>query len=220
MLAKDLVSQIVSPLKTSDTGAKALKWMSEFGVRHLPIVNEKQFLGLISEDDILDLSESEEALGNHRLSLWKPFVYEDLHIYDVIRNMVDMKLTLIPVIDREENYTGIILLEDLLQFFATFNSIQENGGVLVLEVNVRDYSLTEISRIAESGDAIILSSNVRSFPDKSNLEVIIKTNKEDLKPVIAAFERFEYKVKAYYHHSEDTEDMKNRVDSFFNYLNV
>lgn len=220
MLAKDLVSQLVSPLKTSDTGEKALKWMSEFCVRHLPIVNEKQFLGLISEDDILDLSESDEALGNHKLSLWKPFVYEDLHIYDVVKTLTSLNLTLVPVIDRKENYVGIITLEDLLNYFARFNSVQETGGILILEVNIRDYSMAEIARITESSEAIILSSQIRTFPETNKMEVILKTNKEDLRSVVAAFERFEYHVKAFYHKVDDPDNMKDRLDAFFNYLNI
>ena len=54
MLARELVSDIISPLHTSDTAQKALSWMEIYKVSHLPIVNEKKFLGLISESDIYD----------------------------------------------------------------------------------------------------------------------------------------------------------------------
>ena len=36
-----------------------------FRVSHLPIVNHQEFLGLISDKDIYDLNNPEEAIGNH-----------------------------------------------------------------------------------------------------------------------------------------------------------
>ena len=82
MLAKDFISGIVPALHTSDTGQKALNWMEVFRVSHLPIVNDKEFLGLISDTDIYDMNMADEPIGNHNLSLFSPFVYLDQHIYE------------------------------------------------------------------------------------------------------------------------------------------
>ena len=81
MLAKDLISEVVPALKTSDTGLRALSWMEIFRISHLPIVNNKEFLGLISDTDIYDLNMANEPIGNHHLSLFSPFVTSDQHIY-------------------------------------------------------------------------------------------------------------------------------------------
>ena len=69
MTAKDLISTSIIPLKTSDTGLKATNMMDDLKVFHLPIVNNEEFLGLISQSDIEDLNIPDEALGNHNLSL-------------------------------------------------------------------------------------------------------------------------------------------------------
>ena len=63
MLAEDLLSNVIPALKTSDTGLDALNWMEVFRVSHLPIVNNADFLGLISDSDIYDLNKAEEPLG-------------------------------------------------------------------------------------------------------------------------------------------------------------
>jgi len=60
MLAKELMSDIVPPLKTSDTGLQALSWMDVFRISHLPIVNNLEFLGLISDKDIYNLNMADE----------------------------------------------------------------------------------------------------------------------------------------------------------------
>ena len=56
MLAKDLITDEIPPLKTSDTGLMAINWMEEFKVSQLPIVEKHEYLGLISDTDILDLN--------------------------------------------------------------------------------------------------------------------------------------------------------------------
>ena len=80
MTAKDLISTSIIPLKTSDTGMKALNSMEELKVFHLPIVNNEEFLGLVSQTDIEDLNTPDEALGNHNLSLIRPFIFQDQNV--------------------------------------------------------------------------------------------------------------------------------------------
>ena len=63
MIAEKLISNSLIPLRTSDTGEEALGMMSDFYVRHLPIVNNQQLLGVLSEDDILDF-DATEAVGS------------------------------------------------------------------------------------------------------------------------------------------------------------
>ena len=58
--------------------------MDIFRISHLPIVNNLEFLGLISDKDIYDLNMAEEAIGNHKLSLFSPYVLLHQHIYEVI----------------------------------------------------------------------------------------------------------------------------------------
>lgn len=220
MLAKDLVSNSLPPLKTTDTGSKALTWMNEFHCTHLPIVNGEKFLGLISEEDILDWNDADAEIGSHRLSLFRPFVYENDHIFDVIKVASSLKLTLIPVIDKTEVYIGIIPLENLINYLAEMSGIKEPGGILVLEVSIRDYSLSEIARIVESNDATILSVYLTPHSDSTKIDVTLKINRLDLKHVIATFERFNYQIKASFQESAHSDDLKNNLDSLMNYLNI
>src|SRR5437667_6621124 len=119
MLAGDLIKDTIPPLKTSDTGLKALSWMDEFRVSHLPIVNNENFLALISEEDILNLNAPEEPLGNHPISLRRPFVSEQNHVYEVLKLVAKLKITVVPVLDEKENYLGLITMSDLVQSLAS-----------------------------------------------------------------------------------------------------
>lgn len=218
--ALHLISDTLPPLRTSDTGEIALQLMGDYQVKQLPIVNNEQFLGLISEDDILEQGLLEEPVGSMQLSYYKPYVNDSDHIYQVLRTAANLKLTLIPVVDAENNYKGIITLSTLLQEFAALSSIHEPGGILQLEVNARDYSLTEISRIVESNDATILSVYTSSQSESTKREITLKLNKEDLRAIMAAFERFGYTILNYYQKSDFEEDLKDRYESLIRYLNI
>ncbi|MDO9187687.1 MAG: CBS domain-containing protein [Bacteroidia bacterium] len=220
MLAKDLITDEVPPLKTSDTGLMVINWMDEFKVSHLPIVNNHEYLGLISDTDILDLNITDEEIGKHKLSLIRPFVKENQHVYEVIKMFSNMKLTVLPVLDENENYLGLIPLTSLLQQFSILAATREPGGIIVLEMNELDYSLSQIAQIVEGNDGKILSCYLNSLPESTRIEVTVKVNKTDISGILQTFNRYNYTVKASFHQSEFSDDMKNRFDSFMNYINI
>lgn len=220
MLAKELITDEVPPLKTSDSGLMAINWMDEFKVSHLPIVNNGEYLGLISDSDILDLNITDDELGKHKLSLIRPFVLEHQHVYDIIKLFSTMKLTVLPVLDANQHYLGLIPLTSLLQQFGTLAATREPGGIIVLEMNVLDYSLSQIAQIIEGNDGKILSCYVNSVEDSTKIEVTLKINKDDISAILQTFNRYNYTVKALFHQSQFSDEMKNRYDSFMNYINI
>lgn len=221
MLAKDLISDEIPALRTSDTAVEALNWMEVFRISHLPIVNNEEFLGLISDTDIYDLNNPNEAIGNHRLSLLRPSVRYDQHIYEVMEVAARLKLTVIPVLDHQNKFLGVIRMTDLLHYFSKLSAIEKPGGIVVLEIAQSDYSMIEISQIVESNDAKILSMYVNSLPDSTKLEVTLKLNITDLTSVIQTFNRYEYDIKASFMEFDEQDDLYNeRYDLFMRFLNT
>jgi acetoin utilization protein AcuB len=221
MLAKDLISDVVPALKTSDSGQKALYWMDIFRISHLPIVNNEDFLGLISDKDIYDNNMAEEPIGNHSLSLFSPYVTTDQHVYEVMEVASELQLTLIPVLDNENRYQGVITLNDLLYYFADVSALKQPGGIIVLELNSNDYSLTQIAQIVESNDAKILSSYITSSHQSTKMEVTLKINRKDLTTIVQTFMRYNYEIKASFMDENDLNSLyENRYESFMKYLSI
>lgn len=221
MLAKDLLSDVIPALRTSDTGVKALYWMDIFRISHLPIVNNEEFLGIISDKDIYDLNTADEAIGNHNLSLFSPFVYENQHIYEVIELTTKMQLTIVPVLDFNKNYLGLITSQRLLNFFGELTAVMNPGGIIVLELNSNDYSLSQISQIIEGNDCKILSMYITSPPESTKLELTLKLNRIDITSVIQTFNRYDYIIKASYLEENVMDSVySNRFEQFMNYLNI
>lgn len=220
MVARDLISYNVPPLKTTDTGDKALQWMADFYVRHLPIIEEGKFVGLIGEDDVLDLSNPELPIKAHELSLHRPFVQANEHIYEVIKKIIDLQLSVLPVVDLENNYLGIVTHNSLLNYFAQSASLQQPGAILIVEVGSRDYAMSEVARIVESENASILSSLVTSHLNSTKVEITLKINRQNLGGIINTFERYGYDVKASFLENEYSQNLKERYDALMSYLNV
>ncbi len=219
MIAKDLISQTVLPVQTSDTGKEVLQQMKVYHLRHLPIVNHEQLLGVVSEDDVLIHAEN-DAIGTYRLSFLRPFCFENEHLFEVMTKMGRMQLTIIPVIDKKENFLGVITMEDLLQYFANHFSFAEPGSILVIETSRKHYSLSEIARIAESDDIIILSSFVNAIPDSHRVYVTLKLNRQDIQSLKSSLERFGYEISATFSEAEYHDGLKDRYDALMTYLNI
>jgi len=221
MIAKQLISEIIQPLKTSNTGTEALNWMNIFKVRHLPIVNNLNFLGLISEDDIFDLNITDQAIGNHKLSLNKAYVFNYEHIYVALKTIAENNLTLLPVLDNDKNYQGVISSFDIIKYFSDLSNVSREGGIIVLEINQHDYSLVEISNIIESNNAKILSLYVNSIPESTLLNITIKVNVTDISAITQTFNRYNYLIKFTFLEEDLTQELyQERYEEFIKYLNI
>jgi acetoin utilization protein AcuB len=220
MLAIELIADAIPPVHTSDTIQKVFDRMAEFRVRHLPIVNEEQFLGLVAEDDLIEEPDYNTPIGALALSLVNPYVLEEQHIYDVIRLFYERGLSVVPVLDMKKDYLGLISINTMNEYFAKLTAVSEPGGIIVLEISNKNNSLAHMSQIVESDNAQVLSSYTRTFPDSTRMEVTLKVNKQDISNIIATFLRYEYDVKATFNFTDHNDNAKDRFDSFMNYLNL
>jgi len=219
MKALELISDEIPPLTHADTGEKALRWMDEFKVSHLPVLKNGNFVGVISESDILDKLNLDDTLDKLFDHLPRPYIFKDAHIYEVLAKISEHKLSVIPVLDTDEKYLGCISIHHLATLIANTGSIKESGGIIVLEVNSIDYSMAQIAQIVESNNAKILSSYIMSPSDSTKLEVTLKINQIELVSIIRTFERYDYVIKASYQKSSNDDDVQFKYDALINYLN-
>lgn len=220
MFAQEIISNVIPTLRTDDTVQKALDRMNDFKLKHLPVVNETTFLGLVAEDNLLNIHNHDTLLSDASVNMLNVFVMSDAHTYDVIRLLSQLKLTAVPVLDQQKNYVGLIPINNIVDAVARQYAVNEPGGIIVLEISNRDNSLAHIAQIVEADNAQILSSYVNSFEDSTRLEVTLKVNKTEITSLVASFERYDYQVKEVYNNTQIDDGSQERYDSFMNYLNV
>ncbi len=221
MIAEELINQMIPPLKLSDTPEKAVRWMEEFRVNQLPVVKLRQFLGLVTEEDILEAKITHESLQTVPFGYEDVFVLNNQHFYNVMETAIKNKVQVVPVLDEQHEFLGVITVNDTISAFGQMSALQGQGGILVLSMNERDYSLTEISRLVETNNAKILSAYVAPDElDPFKIKLTLKINTGDLKRIIATFERFNYRITAQYQDAADEKEDQDRLDMLMRYINI
>ncbi len=219
MIPSHLIQNIVTPVMTSFSGNQVLAALDETRFNHLPIVNNQDFLGVICETDLFN-NNLDDSIGTYKLTLSNAFIRTENHLYDAIRLICELKLSLVPVVDGNNVYQGYIDLQSIVEHFGNDLSINNPGSIIELELNTHDYSLSELTGIIESSDLKILHLGVTTFPNSTKLKVTIKLDKIDISALIQTLNRYEYVISGSYGHDEMRDYLKDRYDSLMNYLNL
>ena len=221
MIAEELINHMIPPLKVTDDAHKAIVWMEEFRCNHLPVVEEGELLGFISEEIILESNDIGKNLGDFKLVGKNCAVSLESHFYDILRIAGENKLQIVAVLNEVRHYVGVITVQDIMASFAQTASVQMQGGILVLSMDLIDYSLAEISRYIEENNAKVISSTMIEDPlDKGKIKLTLKINQMDLSRIVATLERFGYRVIGRYQESRTYTDDKDRIDMLMRYLNI
>lgn len=221
MIAEELINHMIPPLKVTDDAHKAIVWMEEFRCNHLPVVDDGKLLGFISEEIILESNDIEKNLADFDLVALNCTVTSDAHFYDILKVAGDNKLQIVAVLNEASRYVGLITIQDILYTFAQSASVQMPGAILVLSMDLVDYSLAEISRYVEENNAKIISSNMVEDPmDIGKIKLTLKINQLDIKRIVATLERFNYRVIARYKETKYEDHEKEKVDLLLRYLEI
>ncbi len=220
MLIEQLISPEVPTLLPSDTGSKALFLMEEAHLTQLPMVKDDQYLGLIQENDVLDWNTPERALDSADFLNYRPAVSVSGHPFDVLRLVSEQNLNVVPVIDNTSRYIGAITRDDLLKYIAEHSGLDSPGGIIILELEPRQYSLSEIARICENEDVTIIASALRTNRETGVIEVTLKTNRTNLEALVSSFQRHEYLVKDVFGAQSGTEEVMDRYRQLMNFINM
>ncbi len=221
MIAEELINQMIPALKLTDTAEKAIIWMEELKTNQLPVIDNRGIKGLISEDIILENNDLDRKIGDFKLISEHCYVNEDQHLFDIIRLTQECDSELVAILNREGEFMGVSRHEDTIKAFSNTLAVQGQGGILVLELRFIDYSMAEISRLIESDDAKILGSYLsQDHKDPNFVFLTLKINKEDLTTVAATLERFDYKIIAKFHESNNIDTERERLDNLLNFLNI
>lgn len=219
MRVRDHILNDFKPLSTGERVADIMLAMEELKCSHLPVLHEDAYLGLISEDDLLDIQNDQDTLEKH-LKVIKPYkVQADTHIYEAIQVIGEGNLTCLPVIDEQGQYIGYVSPQELMWDLGRQVSYAERGGVVVLRLPVRDYHISQIAQIVESEDALILGLQLRSQANDF-INVALKINQQDLSRIVKAFERYQYEVVELYHESLFDDTASDRYEGLMKYLNI
>lgn len=218
MLTRDLISNSIPYLHKDDKVYHALQLMNDYHVAHLPVVDNESYLGIISEEQLLQ-SDDQLNISQLQVSDHTTSVQAGDHFLKAIQMAVINKLSIVPVV-QEKKLLGIVTYNDLLRNASDFLSLSQPGALIVLELDTKDYSFNEINRIVESNDAQITQLNTFTDPENGGTQVTIRVNKLEVSDIISTFQRYEYNVKYYFGEELYENELRTNFDNLMNYLKI
>lgn len=220
MLTGDLPFQALPSLHLTDKVHQALQLMNDNQITHLPVVEGERYVGIVSEDDLLQAENENEPLETLHQYFGNISVKSEEFFLRAISVAADNRLSIVPVIDAEESLLGVVTYSDLLKYASQFLSLHEPGGLLVLEMESNQYAFSEISKLVETNDAQITQLNTTNNPETGMMLVTIRINKAEVSDIVATFQRYEYNVKYYFGEELYANELRSNYDNLMNYLRI
>ncbi len=221
MIVKEIFSDSIPALSVMDSAQRALYFMEFFKVSNLPIVDDQKYLGMITDESIIDCEKDNLLIKEFIPEKENTYIYADEHIYNAIFQMSQYKLSLLTVLNREEKYLGTVSPMHLINAMGLLTSVDQSGSILVLKMGIRDYSLSEVAQIVEGHQAKILSSYIHTCKDQHHIKLTLKLNTTNLASIKASFERYKYEIESVFSESQMLDDMhKDRFDELMYYLSI
>lgn len=220
MLNKEIISVTIPSLHLDDSVARAQELMTDFHVAHLPVVVEEKLIGLVSEDSLLNAPDDEISISRLQNEFSPIVVHAGTHFIEAVQMVNEFNLTVIPVVNKESEYLGAIVANDLLKEMGKLVGANDPGGIIVLEMEKISFSFSEISKLVETNDAQITQLNTHYDTVSSTFYITLKINKLEISDIIATFQRYEYKVKYYFGEELYENELRNNYDHLMNYLSI
>jgi len=184
-----------------------------------PIVQNNRLIGLISENDIQGIDETDKNLDNYQYLFSLFFIENTVNLLEIIKVFASNETNLIPVLNANNEYIGYYDLIEILHVFNETPFLNNEGVVLLLEKEIRDYSFSEVCQIIESNNGKLLGIFI-SASNATTVKITLKFSSQDVNEIIQSFRRYNYKILS--NHKEDfyLEDLKDRTNYLHKYLNI
>lgn len=220
MTTLQLADNIFPLLKLKDSVENVLQLMNDYKTSHLPVVSESEYLGLISEEDLVDEQNKETTLDVFQSNFIQAAVNEKFYFLKAATVYSLYHSNVIPVVNEKNELMGTISSRALINEMGNLCGAPEYGAMIVLEMERTRFAISELNSIVESDGATILHLNVKPHEVTDFLEVVIQINKKEVATIIATLERYEYSV-VYYSGEELFENEINvNYNNLMNYLDI
>lgn len=220
MLVQEILNTEIAPLKTTDTVALALTKLDLLHTTKFPVVDDGKLVGMISLDTLIEVT-NEKALVQEVPLDESIFLPNDQHLFEATRKMLSHELFILPVIDAEKNFLGVIKKREVLEALSDLFNLESFGSVLTIEMTPYDFTLSELIRIIETEDAKILGVAVQK-PNENNdfYRISVKLSIEDSSTVSSALNRYGYVVTSQVSSATMEKDFSDRADELIRYLDI
>lgn len=219
MLAAQLINTSFPSVHLLDKASFALQLMEDYDMQHLCVVTDEKFVGIIDKNALLDTDET-AVIATLQDEFIMASVHADAHFLAGAKLLSLHELSMLPVVSATSDLLGVITAKQMLAHLTSYVGADNKGGVIVLEMERRQYSFGEIVRLIETNDAYVTQLNTASDPQTGMLLVTIQINRIEVSTIVATFQRYDYSVKYYFGEENYQNELKENYNHLLSYLNM
>lgn len=168
--------------------------MKKHSIRHLPVIEDNQLIGFITESDLRQFSfpSMVEEIPVHQVMVLNPItVNANASIETAARLIHDYKIGGLPVLDKK-NLVGIITASDLLSAFIEVLGLVKASTRIDVVVGKKG-GLEEVTKIINELGAEIISVAIESHAARRKVHYF-RLERCDPEPIVEALEQAGHKV--------------------------
>ncbi|WP_395063000.1 CBS domain-containing protein [Flavobacterium sp.] len=205
-------------IDSQETIAKVQDFFVDVSFSHFSVLNEGIYIGCIAADDV-ETFDTDKKIADYKYTLEGFFARKNMIWLDVLEVFAKNHSNIVPVLDENNLYLGYYELEDIVKFFHETPFLKEQGGIIVVEKNLVDYSMSQIAQIVESNNGKLLGLFV-SEADALKLQITIKIAVGSLNDIIQTFRRYNYEIISEHNEDNYLNNLKERSEYLDKYLNI
>jgi predicted transcriptional regulator len=205
-------------IDSQETIASVQDFFADLSFSHFPILENGIFIGSIASDDV-ETFDTDKTILDYKYTLERFFARKSMIWLDVLEIFAKNHTNVIPVLDENNAYVGYYEMEDIMKFFQETPFLKEQGGIIIVQKGLLDYSMGQVTQIVESNNGKILGCFI-SEADLENVHITVKIGVGPMNEIIQTFRRYNYEIIS--EHQEDTyiNSLKERSDYLDKYLNI
>jgi len=219
MLAAQLINTSFPSVHLLDKASFALQLMEDYDVQHLCVVTDEKFVGIVDKNTLLDTHAS-AVIATLQNEFITASVNADEHFLAGAKLLSLHELTVLPVVSTAADLLGVITGKQMLAALTSHVGADTRGGIIVLEMEQRQYSFGEIVRLVETNDAYVTQLNTATDPQTGMLLVTIQINHIEVSTIVATFQRYDYSIKYYFGEENYQNELKENYNHLLSYLNM
>lgn len=205
-------------IDSKETIAEVQDFFIEVPFSHFSVLNDGVYIGSIASDDV-ETFDTDKEVADYKYALEGFYARKNMIWLDVLEVFAKNHTNIVPVLDDDNSYLGYYELEDIVKFFHETPFLKEQGGIIVVQKSILDYSMSQITQIVESNNGKLLGLFV-SEADVEKIQVTIKIAMGGMNDIIQTFRRYNYEIISEHHEDNYLNNLKERSEYLDKYLNI
>ncbi|MFC6098196.1 CBS domain-containing protein [Flavobacterium qiangtangense] len=214
----DYINNDIKAIAIDESIETVQDFFAELSFSHFPVLENGTYLGSIALDDV-ETFDTDKNVSDYRYTLEGFYARTNMIWLDVLEVFARNHTSVVPVLDDNNIYVGYYDITDIVKFFHETPFLKEMGGIIIVEKNINDYSMSQIAQIVESNNGKLLGLFISNV-ENENVQVTVKITLGAMNEIIQTFRRYNYEIISEHQEDNYLNALKERSDYLDKYLNI